>query len=534
MKVIRNIISTFKNNIYLNVLIFCIPFIISHLSFFLYYPLPKFGKDLYQYWLPAIDILNNHLPIFINRPPGYPMFLYITNIFNSHIIVLLIQSILTLLVSIFILIKIRKKIPFIYFPVYFSLLIFISSPIILDTDTMLMSEALYIDLLLLSFFYLIISLYTNNKKDWLICSFLIGITFLIKPQGLYVIVLIILSIGYLFYIKKKVYFKQMLIPFVSIFLGLAIYNYFTVNIFSTTIRSTFQNLSPSVSYIEPDAKYPEEINKVIIDFDKEINKNKNSLNSWDVNELRKPFLKWRFANKLIREINYVYYKDIIPANILNPKYTLTTKICDKIALDAKMKHPLLYFKFYYFSFYQYNNNFAQPFWFYYKELYQRSKDIKTPKNVFNIFMGNEDKEIQKVVLKNYFNVLKNKEKDNIADNIYFGNTYRNQNNYILIKIANFIEHYYNMFFRNVIWIILFYSIFIFSIFKVIKNKFKDFNYVLLLFIGVFFILAISIVSLFQYPFLRLSLSTEFIYYLYPFLFIKIILLKFNNPDKIVK
>ncbi len=98
-----------KNSLWISLFIFITSFIIVRLPFFLFMPLVSFEIDIYDYWY-FVEIMNSgQLPKFDVIPGGFPIFLYLIGLIsNKAITVAIIQNLITLFSSLFLIIAINR------------------------------------------------------------------------------------------------------------------------------------------------------------------------------------------------------------------------------------------------------------------------------------------------------------------------------------------------------------------------------------------------------------------------------------------
>lgn len=503
----------FKNK-YFQIFLFSLGFIITHISFFIYFPIPEISRDSWGYWQPLIDVINNRLPDFSFRPPIYPIILMIFNVTDSILTIMILQSVFSLLISLFILLKIKKTLPKYYYPFLFGLFIFLNSSKILIENTRFLSETIYIDFLLLSFTYMLISIKTNKKGYWGWFSLFCGITILARLQGLYLLVIIALIIVYLLYKKNKIYWGYILLPCLTLIFSLMLYNFIITKNFTLSALTAINGTGSSICFLEPDNSYSVPVNRVINDFNKEFSVNKSNLNSWNINKLSNEYRRWDGVWEFAQKLHFALYNN--PNDHLYSNYHKTFKYLKKISLDSKLKNLDLYMKFIYCSFINYNLNLSVKSYFFFTELTNRAKWINNKDEMFFLKPNEQEK---KIVLKEYLKIVEKKECNDGINKLLTYEIYNDLHSLpIMVKISFYFGVIHNILFRNIFWIIIFYFLFVFSLINSLfnLNYLKDSN--ILILVGLFLFFSVFFVSLLQFPVPRLSVSTEFLYYIYPLMF----------------
>jgi hypothetical protein len=511
------------NNKYFLVLLIFIPFAIRHMVFFLYYPVPEFNRDSYGYWEPVLKMVNGEIPIFNIRTPGYPLFLYFVNFFQSIKAILVVQSCLSIIAVFIIIILISKEYREILFPISLSLFIFINSPGVLSYDTAILSENLYTNLLLLSFTFLIIACKTNTIRYWYWLSITTGLLIITRPQGILVLPNILIVIIVLWRVLNFKIIIAIALP-VSIILVLILsYNFITIGRFVLTDLTFLNNLGPTITYVEPDNKYDYRINKCILEFNERFPKNQKEIieNTWNLKTLSKSFSCWDSCFILVDQINVLqandssgtYYK---PENILKAR-----KVINQIGKDSKRKHLDLYLKFVYNSFIRYNINLNQKSIFYYTAISNRAYWIGNKKEMF---AGKPTNKLVEINFKEYEKIGRNERSPKYIQELNSDTFYAKLDTLpYLVKAQNYFDIVFNILFRNLFWVFLFYLSYILVIIKLVKINFKNIDYLILFVTGNFLVFSALFVSLFQYPIFRLSFPTEYFYYALPLLYISILL-----------
>jgi hypothetical protein len=168
----------------------------------------------------------------------------------------------------------------------------------------------------------------------------------------------------------------------------------------------------------------------------------------------------------------------------------------------------------------YNENLLRKFFFYFTILSNRTYWIRNSKEMFNCKPSNKLVEIN---FKEYEKIVRNESSPKYVQELYSYGFYDKLDTLpYLVRTQNYFDIVFNILFRNLLWIFLFYLSYILAIIKLVKTNFKNIDYLILFITGNFLVFSALFVSLFQYPIFRLSFPTEYFYYVLPLLYMSIL------------
>ena len=497
-------------------------FLFCHLTFFIYNPVPAFSRDTYSYYDPIKQLFKGDIPLFNIRTPGYPLFLFaVEMLFSTAKSVLLSQAVSMFLVVIILLWLFKKhyKSEFVYLGT--ALLIFYASPMTLAVETAFLTECLYTCFILLSVGFFMAALRSHSKTQWVISSVLVGITIIIRQQAYFLIAAMVLIIIFLLINKRKKEILSLALPFLLVLLPVYVYNSFTIGRFVLSEFGAAANLGSSVFYIETDSSYPKKVNDLISQTNNSFNPADKEIinNSWNYRKLQNAFSGanydkfWTLMYQLNDSVDDFNNREMLD-------------MANKIAKDAKKKHPKIYAKFFINSMIGFNENIAIPYYFYFNEIINRCHFFGT-----NEFV--RDPYSMKLVMKEYAGIVQG------IDSINKSKTYQSEefmsehlkNEPLLIKLNHYFELIYSKIFRNYLWIVIFWLIYLYAFYMLIRSKGKNREYFLIFNTGNLMILSSILVSMVIIPVARYSYSTEFVYYFLPALLIPLLLEKFKARKK---
>ena len=342
------LIETFLPKFLLGVsfLLLIIAFIITRLPFLLHYPVPLFAPDTNSYFTPFLQFEKGYWPTFNSRTPGYPIFIGLVLFFtNSTLAIIWAQIILLFLGSFFLVVCVYKFRPYLAFPTALAMTVFIISPRCIGMDFSLLSESLYSSSVIYFISFFILAINTKRIFWFFTCSVASILPILIRPAGIYFMVIFLFILIYL--ILKKYPVKNIFaffLPFPLILLVLLTYNYFII-----AKSSFFPNNSKNqiywitVPYWTTDKNLTDKINKVITKYrDQWPEDDKNTFyNSWNFSKLYTLFRSYGVDAQ---------YNKIPPDKLF---LNLHHKTRMKIGRIAILRNPLMYTKFIATMFIQY-------------------------------------------------------------------------------------------------------------------------------------------------------------------------------------
>lgn len=529
IKSLQSNLSNSKHTFLFGALLITLVFLITRLPYLLNYPVLVLSSDSASYCAAAFDIMNFQMPLFDIRTPGYPLFLSFVWMFSkTAYAVSLLQSLFTLSASIFLLWAFSRS--YASFTILFAVSIcgFISSSYYLLLESSILTEGLFTAMLMVCSGFLVIAIKDNKNYQWMLFSFTSAVLILIRPAGLFLLAVMLCLV--VFFLINKYSFRKyvsLILPFSIILIALCTYNFFTLNKFTITPFGEANLMGATLLYMEPSEEYPAFVNEAI----------KNTLDSIP----RKDLNYVRYASgisMLYHTFNENFYRQVnLTENLmhLNPGLTFVDiqPIIRKISLDAIKKNPKVYFKFFAsnFLFFFYNIHIELSYFEQLAAVFKRSVvEQKYTKEVGSgrwrqISSDKSDYETVKIFFDE--EIARQKDLSNVSYNEK-GDVELKPS--ILKSIFEIYEKIYNLVFRNLLWLVLFGSVLVLSIYKLWKSKFKNIDAFIPLLFCILFLSKALLVSSVEVSLARYSYTVEFVIYLsLPFLFI---LLKMI-PNKIL-
>ena len=222
-----------KNSLLISLFISIASFIAVRLPFFLFMPLVSFEIDIYDYWY-FVEIINSgQLPKFDVIPGGFPVFLYLIGLIsNKAITVAIIQNLITLFSSLFLIVAINRFYEEIGVFATIGIMIFVNGNFNIQFDNSYNPESIYVNSIIIVVGLLIFAINTNKKAWWILLSLSLIIPAIIRSNGIFIYYIIPFTLIYYMVNKRKFnFYLWLLIPITITNLLWASYNYYTAGIF---------------------------------------------------------------------------------------------------------------------------------------------------------------------------------------------------------------------------------------------------------------------------------------------------------------
>lgn len=513
-----------KNSFLAGSLLITIVFLITRIPYYIYYPVFNVSSDSASYLAAAFDIINFRQVLFDIRTPGYPLFIAFIWIFSkSFIAIAFAQSVLALISGIYLLKVIDKYFRSVTFVSAVSIAAFISSSYFVLLESGILTESLFISSLLFTCAFLISAIKSGKLSGWILFSSFTAITIIIRPAGLFLAAVIIFLIIYLIVNKyKAVYFGALIFPVSILILLLCTYNYMTLKKFTITPFGEANLSGVTILFMEPSDNYSSKVNEAI-------RSTLDSIPSRDINYVKNSNgitkLYNIFKDNFFRQMNLT---GSLLSDNSGTKYSDVQHILREISIDAIKKNPKIYLKFFVSNFIYFFNNTRATMNYADELLKSYDRAVVQKKYITDLESGkwkqiSSDKSDNGEVRNYYLNAV-NESADSdgfvqIDNNLKMKDTFA-------MNIYNYYEQTYNFIFRNFIWLIIFLITFILSVYRTLKNRFRDNDAFIIFLFGIMFISKALLVSSVESSLVRYSYTVEFVIFLsLPFL---ILLLKSNK------
>lgn len=508
--------STYEKKFIYGSLLITAVFLMTRLHYFLYYPVMDISADSASYCAIALKLLDLTPPLLDMRTPGYPLLLTISFLISKNFVITYIfQSLITYISAIFFYrsLCIYYASVAIYFAAAIS--VFITSTFYLVLEYSVLSESLFVSLLMICCSCLVISFYNNRTINWILFSVSAALVIIVRPVGLFLLPVILVVLIFFFVNKyKSKNYIAVVLPVSILIISLCTYNYFTLKKFTISPAGDLSFFATTILYMEESPEYPSEINSAIkLTLDSIPKKEKAYVK--DPKEIKKLFRifndnlfrSWRFVGFVMKENSSLTYMDI------NPYLVRITK-------DAIRRNPGVYTRIVISNLYQFLSNISDEMLLFdqlsrtYKRIYVDNYYVKILEDEYwEQFYSDKTSAAEVIDLyqkqvqdHGSFEYVKYSE-----DTVSFQDT-------LLKQIYVYYEKICNYLFRNIIWMFIFLLTFIISTYKVINTKFRDPGFFIPFVFGIMFIVNALFISILGTSITRYSYTVEFIlYFSIPFL-----------------
>ncbi|MCG6551122.1 MAG: glycosyltransferase family 39 protein [Candidatus Magnetominusculus sp. LBB02] len=331
-------------------LIVIVPFLLTRLPFYLYYPIVTLTPDSWTYAKPAYWMLNGTLPYFDHRTPGYPLFIVLLfKLFGnpSNLTIVITQTVLSIASLLFLVYVIYKKYPDAALYAASAIAAYSTSVTFLWYESNYMSESLYVSFLMLFFSFFINAFHSKRALTWAVASCLMGYMIWIRPAGIFILLVAAATVAY--QMRNRYPWKAtaaFTIPCAVMLVILACYNRYTLGSFTVSPFGPHNLFSLTIPFMKPDKTFPDDVNKAIAEsVVKRVSEDQRRtvMSSWDIQALNETF-RTTYAYNLA--ITFELLKSIKPPTP-NPATPLMGlyPVLNEIAMAEIKGHPLIYLKF---------------------------------------------------------------------------------------------------------------------------------------------------------------------------------------------
>ncbi|MBF0515539.1 MAG: hypothetical protein HQK97_00275 [Nitrospirae bacterium] len=490
-----------------------VPFLITRLPFFLYYPVVTMKSDFSGYYEIVRQLDMGMLPMFSLRTPGYPFFMKAVLMFSNKLIsVVVVQNLLSLLSALIFVFAIFKTYRGLSVFVAALMGAFISSHFHVDADIALLSESLYTNCAILSFAFLIVAVNMRKAVWFVLSSFFMGYAIYTRPAGMFFAAIYCITIFYLFrnkYPRKAI--AAYALPFAFLIALVTSYNYFTLKTLSIGNYGEMTAILGNMTLLEQDAQYSKELNLAIRKAQALLlPKDKEAIAvSWDPYRVNEAVFNAAGAGS----DNGVL--DMIKEAAGNPPLGQLRAVYRQLLFDAIKKHPLIYMKktILAIAVYFLNINTDTDIYMQLNESYNKTIDsrltaIDTNESgmLYHEYYNPPQLNTFTVLRKSYV-VQKNgmmvQEQGHAAE-------------FVPVFLQQLHYHVYTKLqrglFRNGLWPAMFLIVFAVSAMHLLQNRFIDKEAFILFIMGAAVIGHALIVAMAAYNEPRFSYTLEFIYY----------------------
>jgi hypothetical protein len=503
-----------KYVLHLSSLFLVVVFLTVRTSYFLYYPAVRIARDSMGYLNLAEVIKSGVAPDFSIRTPGYPLFLaLITSVFDQWMAVVVAQNLITLLAVLTLVYGVYRLQRPLAFPAALAMAGLVGGTQSLFYDIHLLTESLYTSCIIFSFAFFMLSFATRRALYFGLASTFMAVTIIIRPSGMYFLVIYALILFYLLWNKtEKRLVAGFLFPLPLLLFLLCAYNYFTFNKFTISVFGEVNLALATISFWEPDPTFPEEVNEAIKELPSLLsekvkfgNKERFIRNtSWDPAILYPLFFKpynayffdyaygSRFSSSppTPEKPSQSEYQEDLQARHQSGYVETNRELVRQVVFTSIGKHPDLYAKFVWANSVHYFMNITDHVDAYESHI-QRI-------NEYRQFLFEPSGNL-------YANMLAQEYADNVKENVVENSAIQSVR--LVVQSA-----VWNIFYHE-IWIWLYFFAFILSIAILATSRGRHDGAFILFILTVSVIGSCLIVSLVETSLPRYSFPSQFIYYL---------------------
>jgi hypothetical protein len=322
-------------------------FIISRLPYFWFYPSVRMAQDTNGYLDLVKEVQDGHLPHFIFRTPGYPLFFWLITLFTWRwIAVVYVQNLLSLASSLVLVHAVSRLRRSLAVPATLAMCGFLGSSQVVLYDVALLSECLYTNCVILTVAFLLHAFRDASRANLGTASALMAFAILVRPAGVYFGVTYALVLAFLAWNRLPARsVVAFLVPFPAILLVFCAYNYATISSFAITMGGETNLAGATALFWEPDPRLPAEVNRALKDLPASYAREGITpadlavlRTSWDSDQLFPVFAK--AYNRLAWSEGWGDGKRFGARD-----YVSARAYIKQVSLLAIRRHPILYAKF---------------------------------------------------------------------------------------------------------------------------------------------------------------------------------------------
>ena len=511
--------------------IFLFFFLISRLPFFLAYPVVAFCRDCVSYYMLVDQMAKGFWPCLSIRTIGYPLFLKLVFFFSHrNFAVVAVQHLLTLFCSLLFIYAVHRfygRFRLISVSTGVALGVYASSSVRVRLDCTLLTDSLFANLILLSLATLLLGL--GLKRKWILAaaSLAMAATILVRPAGLFLVPVSILVIAFLLLSRYgRGAIVAFTLPIISSLLAMGVYNRLTLGSFAVSTFSEYSLISFTSTYLEEHPSFGLAGNEAVraCRWAVEESDLQTLASSWEYESINRILGKYYEKNRMRVVRIFLKYE---PAGSFS-LYLKWRPLLKQMGTYAIRRHPRIALKYlcskfmvYFFSnrgadydFYKrLENDFIWS-----RSLRKNFSGFIVPDSSFNRMFNTRS---YAATLSPAFLPFMLKEYDNPPS---FERISLAKDGRVILKptiwksLHNIWQKVYKALFRNILWTILFFLSFLYSLWRLAVTRGRH--------LGAFFLFLMTssalgygiLIVLSAFPYLRYVCALEYVYYLCPILF----------------
>lgn len=480
-----------------------VSFLITRLPYLIYYPVVSIHPDTVGYFEIVSQMDKGQMPSLYLRPPGYPLFMKLVFLISNKLFSLVIaQAAMSLLSSLVFVYAVFKAYRRLAISAALALAAFISSHVYLEAEISILSESIYVSVLVLAFGFLIMALRLRKSLYFILFSAAAAYSIYIRPAGMFFIPIVVVIVIYAVVNHyKRRHALAIAVPFGCLLVTLASYNLLTFHTFSLSNYGELTTLVGMSTFLEEDGSYSKELNEAI-------RKIRARSTPVDRDILETSWSPEKFDRAMFNAYNAGGDGGIIgPISEAagNPPQKRLLSVCRGLYLDIARKNPYKFFRKTFIIFLAYHQNTSKEHEFY-STVNTLYNDMYVQKNT----LCNTHDDSVKAICKEYSNpqplAYFSVQDSGCGGIVNYIPTFIQQIHYkIFSKLHKFL-------FRSLFWPILNLIIFIMSAFYLVRFRLRYTGAFILFIMSSSALLSALIVGLSTFPNVRYTYTTEFIYY----------------------
>lgn len=480
---------------------YVICFLLARLPYFLNYDIPGFTRDTFGYYQPVTLMLQGKLPVFDQRAPVYPVFLYLCHLAGlTTNMIFLAQSILSLTVLICCQYLVNRHLPRCRWLFFLAATLFYASAKYLNFNTKLNPIGLFADLSVLSAVFTAVALKQNTAKYFLLASLSVGTLMLMRLQGFYFLPVAAAISAYLLIKRQYRQTVWLMLPALSLMLLFLTYNKFTFGSFQYSKFQTMNSLGSSVFYLDDGDHYSEKTRSII-------KKVKESFAEDDRHALASSW-SYKKLSGIFSISNYDKMWEFRQVYEAHPEEL------KRLAVNSKKKCPFCYLKFVYVNLVNSFLAMGGTYYFYYNELVNRRYYMEQTGEF--TFMSLPE-EAYRLTFGEYADVILKKaglwKTGIISEDLDYTRGFKNENK--AVKLNHYYQIMYSKIFGSRLWLFFFGLAAVFSLFRIIISRVGDSGLLLLQLPALMLLMNNMLVSFSIPPAASYVFPTEIFLYFYP-------------------